>query len=66
MHQITTEEIPQDVLDRYIPQEIKLREKLIRKVNEFYQYHSETYLNVQKGDYSFITRLLAHHIYHYL
>jgi len=65
MHQLTSEEIPQEIIDRYIPQEIILREKLIRKINEMYQYHPESYNNACKGNYSFIQDLLERHIFHY-
>lgn len=65
MFKITSEEISQEIIDTKIPQEIKLREKLIRKVNESYQYNFEVYTQVQKEDYSFIDKLLEAHIFLY-
>lgn len=65
MFQITSEEISEDIIDKYIPQEIKLKHKLIRKINESYQWNIECYNEVQKGNYEFILRLLEHHLFHY-
>lgn len=65
MYQITEEEIPQEVIDRYIPQNLKLKEKLIRKINEMYQFHAESYREAQKENYSFIIKLLESHLFHY-
>lgn len=65
MFKITSEEISQEIIDTKIPQEIKLREKLIRKVNESYQYNFQVYNQVQKEDYSFIDKLLEAHIFLY-
>jgi len=65
MLQITEEEISQEILDKYIPQNIKLKEKLERKINEMYQYNPESYREAQKGDYSFIKKLLEAHIFHF-
>lgn len=65
MYQITSEEISEDIIDKYIPQEIKLRQKLIRKINESYQWNIECYNQAQKGNYEFIQKLLEHHIFHY-
>lgn len=65
MYQITEETIDQEIIDKYIPQEIKLRAKLIRKVNESYQWNVNCYNEAQRGDYSFILRLLEAHIFHY-
>lgn len=65
MYKITSEELSTEILDQYIPSNIKLREKLIRKCNEMYQFNAETYNSVLKGDYSFIQFLLDSHIFHY-
>lgn len=65
MFKITSEEISQEIIDTKIPQEIKLKEKLIRKVNESYQYNFEVYNQVQKEDYNFIDKLLEAHIFLY-
>ncbi len=65
MFKITSEEISQEIIDKYIPQEIKLRDKLLRKINESYQYNFDAYNSAQKEDYSFIERLLEHHLFHY-
>lgn len=65
MFQITEEEITEEILNQFIPQKIKLKEKLIRKINESYQYNTETYRDVEKGDYNFISKLLEAHIFLY-
>ncbi len=65
MFQITSEEISQEITDKYIPQEIKLREKLIRKLNEAYQYNFDVYNKANNGDYSFIEKILESHMFHY-
>jgi len=65
MYQITTEEISQEIIDQHIPQEIKLREKLIRKINECYQWNSETYNQANNENYSFIDKALEVHIFNH-
>ena len=65
MYQITKQTIPADILDEMIPSNIILRDKLIRKVNEQYQYRPEIFEKVNKGDYSFIENLLNTHIFNY-
>lgn len=65
MFQITSEEVQQDIIDKYIPQEIKFKLKLIRKINGSYQWNIECYNEAQKGNYSFILKLLEHHLFHY-
>lgn len=65
MYQITTQTLPKDILDEIIPSNIILRDKLIRKVNEQYQYRPEVFEKVNKGDYSFIEDLLNAHIFYY-
>jgi hypothetical protein len=65
MFQITSETISEEVINKYIPQEITLRDKLIRKINEYYQYNFEAYNEAQEGNYSFIERLLESHLFHY-
>lgn len=65
MHKLTSEEISEEVLDKYIPREIKLKYKLIRKINEQFQYNPDIFNKVNKGDYNFINELLKYHIFHY-
>lgn len=65
MDQITSEEVAEDIINQYIPQEIKLRAKLLRKVNESYQWNIQCYNEAQKGDYNFIKKLLEYHLFHY-
>lgn len=65
MFKITAEEINQEIIDKYIPQEIKLRQKLIRKINESYQYSFDAHNSAKKEDYSFIDKLLEYHLFHY-
>lgn len=65
MYKITAQTIPADILDEMIPSNIILRDKLLRKVNEQYQYRPEVFEKVNKGDYSFIESLLNTHIFNY-
>ena len=65
MFQITSEEIDLEIIDKMIPLNIKLRDKLLRKINESYQWNIECYNEAQKGNYSFIERLLEAHLFHY-
>jgi len=65
MYKITTQTIPTAILDEMIPSNIILRDKLLRKVNEQYQYRPEVFEKVNKGDYSFIESLLNTHIFNY-
>lgn len=65
MYKITSEELSTEILDQFIPSNIKLRDKLIRKCNEMYQFNAETYNSVLKEDYSFIQFLLDSHVFHY-
>ena len=46
MYQITKQTISADILDEMIPSNIILRDKLIRKVNEQYQYRPEVFEKV--------------------
>lgn len=65
MYQITKQTISADILDEMITSNIIFRDKLIRKINEQYQYRPEVFEKVNKGDYSFIENLLNAHIFHY-
>lgn len=65
MYQITKQTIPTAILDEMIPSNIILRDKLLRKINEQYQYRPEVFEKVNKGDYSFIESLLNTHIFNY-
>lgn len=65
MYQITEQEIPQEIIDTLIPQNIKLREKLIRKANEQYQYNIDCYNKVNSGDYSTIQTALEYHLFNF-
>lgn len=65
MYQITTDEIQFNILNEYIPQDLREREELIKRVNTAYQWGVRDYINFQKGDYSFIKKLLEAHIYKY-
>lgn len=64
MRQITTDTIPDEILDQYIPQEIKNREKLIKNINECYQWDTTCFVAFKRKDYSFITKCLAYHNFH--
>jgi len=65
MFQITSEEIDLEIIDKMIPLNIKLRDKLLRKINESYQWNIKCYNKAQEGNYEFIQKLLEHHIFHY-
>jgi len=63
MYQLTEETVPQNIIDEYLPKELILREKLIRKINEFYQWDPDTFCKAKSGDYSFIKKLLERHLF---
>lgn len=65
MHQITSEEIPQEIIDQLIPQNINFREKLIRKIQESYQWNINVFTAVNKNDFSHIKKLLESHLFHF-
>lgn len=61
MYKITDNTITEEILNQYIPQEIKNREKLIKNINECYQYNKITFREVSKGNYSFISKAIEYH-----
>lgn len=65
MHQLTKEEINQEVIDKYIPLSLKFREKLIKKINESYQWNINVFNEANKNNYSFIEKLLEAHLFNF-
>lgn len=65
MYKITEKEVETEILNNIIPLALHLREKLIRKVNESYQYNSKFNKSVKSGDYSVIVSLLDWHIFNF-
>ena len=65
MHKITEETIADEILNQYIPPKTILRDKLIRTVNELYQYDKNSYLQYNKGNYKFIKNTVEYHNYIY-
>lgn len=63
MHKLTNEEISQEIIDQYIPLNLKSREKLIKKINETYQYSPKAFNEANKNNYSFIIDLLNSHLF---
>lgn len=65
MFKITNEEIPLEILEKFIPENIPLKEKLIRKINECYQWNINIYNQVRKGNYNFIEKQVEYHIFNF-
>ncbi|MES2238974.1 MAG: hypothetical protein V4497_01815 [Bacteroidota bacterium] len=61
MRQITTDTIPEDILDKIIPENTFLREKVIKKVNEFYQYQPRIFREINKGNYNAIYDIMEYY-----
>jgi hypothetical protein len=65
MHKITEESISEDIFNRLIPQKTVGRSRLVKQINEAYQYNIKTYNQINSGDYSVFKSLLKLHELNY-
>lgn len=59
MHKITDEELSEEILSKIGVK--KDEKKLIKMLNEHYQYHPRTYTTTNKGNYELLIGLVEHH-----
>lgn len=65
MYRITTKEIPQEIIDIYIPKNILFRERLLKQVNNSYQWNIKIFNEVKENNYSFIENILHLHLFNF-
>jgi hypothetical protein len=65
MHKITEESISEDIFNSLIPQKTVERSRLLKKINEAYQYNIKTYNQINSGDYSVLQSFLKLHELNY-
>lgn len=62
MRKLTDNLIDSGVLEEFVPINTAERQRLVNKLNETYQYHSKSFRDINKGDYTILKVITQEHI----